>query len=223
MCSITGIGERLHKVFVQIESKVWFPWQQKSPIDLQWGKQCLHLFSFVFDQIFFKLAGNEDRHKVLDKFEFPPDRTTLYWVRCPWASKKISHRLIMGKWCLQASSFIFDQVFVKLAGNQERHKISNELEFRPDRISHFGVTRLWGRIMFSTDLLWNRQDQFASLDQNYMYHQWDGGKAAFRFWSRFHQNCGCHGNRKLPLTFNGENNISMLTPQFWSDLCQTYK
>ena len=32
---------------------------------------------------------------------------------------KISHRLIMGKWCLQASSFIFDRIFVKLAGNQD--------------------------------------------------------------------------------------------------------
>ena len=29
---------------------------------------------------------------------------------------KISHRLIMGKWYLQASSFIFDRIFVKLAG-----------------------------------------------------------------------------------------------------------
>ena len=38
-----------------------------------------------------------------------------------------------------------------------------------------------------------------------------GGKAAFRFWSRFHQNCGCHGNRKLPLTYNGKNDVSMLT------------
>ena len=45
-----------------------------------------------------------------------------------------------------------------------------------------------------------------------MYHQWDGGKAAFRFWSRFHQNCGCHGNRKLPLTSNWENDVSTLTP-----------
>ena len=32
----------------------------------------------------------------------------------------------------------------------------------------------------------------------------DGEKAAFRYWRRFHQNYGCHGNRKLPLTYNGE-------------------
>ena len=35
-----------------------------------------------------------------------------------------------------------------------------------------------------------------------MYHQWDEGKATFRFWGRFCQNCGCHANRKLPLTYN---------------------
>ena len=66
---------------------------------------------------------------------------------------KISHRLIMGKWCLQASSFIFDRIFVKLDCNQGSHKISDEFEFRLDRISHFGVTCPCGRIKFSIDIL----------------------------------------------------------------------
>ena len=35
MCSITGVGERLHKVLGQIGSKLWFPWQQNAPIDLK--------------------------------------------------------------------------------------------------------------------------------------------------------------------------------------------
>ena len=34
MCSITGVGERLHTVLGQIGSNLWFPWQQKAPIDL---------------------------------------------------------------------------------------------------------------------------------------------------------------------------------------------
>ena len=88
MCSITGVGERLHKVLEQIRSKLWFPWQQKAPIDLQWEKWCLHLFLVVFDWIFFILASNEDMHKISDEFEFPPDRTADYGVSCPWASKK---------------------------------------------------------------------------------------------------------------------------------------
>ena len=37
----------------------------------------------------------------------------------------------MGKWCLHASSFIFDQVIIKVAGNQDRHKSSDEFDFGP--------------------------------------------------------------------------------------------
>ena len=66
---------------------------------------------------------------------------------------KISHRFIMGKWCRQASSFIFDRIIVKLAGNQDSHKISDEFEFRLDRISHFGVTCPCGRFKISIDIL----------------------------------------------------------------------
>ena len=88
MCSITGGGERLHNILRQIGSKLWCPWQQKAPIDLQWGKWCLHLFSVAFDSILFILAGNEGMHKISDKFELRPDRTTDYRVSCPWASKK---------------------------------------------------------------------------------------------------------------------------------------
>ena len=74
---------------------------------------------------------------------------------------KISHRLIMGKWCLQASSFIFDRIFVKLAGNQDSHKISYDFDFQLDQISHFGVTCPCGRMKFSIDILWNLQVQLT--------------------------------------------------------------
>ena len=37
----------------------------------------------------------------------------------------------MGKWCLHASSFIFDQVIIKVAGNQDRNKSSDEFDFGP--------------------------------------------------------------------------------------------
>ena len=44
---------------------------------------------------------------------------------------KISHRLVMGKWCVHASSFIFYQIVIKVAGNQDRHKSSDEFDFGP--------------------------------------------------------------------------------------------
>ena len=53
------------------------------------------------------------------------------------------HRLIMGKCCLHASSFIFYRIIIKIAGNQERHKSSDEFDFRPNQTTHFGVTCPW--------------------------------------------------------------------------------
>ena len=37
----------------------------------------------------------------------------------------------MGKWCLHASSFIFDQIVIKVSGNQDRHKSSEAFDFGP--------------------------------------------------------------------------------------------
>ena len=42
-----------------------------------------HVFSVAIVPILFKLAGNEDRHNILDEFEFRPDLTTDYGVSCP--------------------------------------------------------------------------------------------------------------------------------------------
>ena len=37
----------------------------------------------------------------------------------------------MGKCCLHASLFIFDRIIIRVAGNQDRHKSSDEFDFRP--------------------------------------------------------------------------------------------
>ena len=63
----------------------------------------------------------------------------------------------MGKWCLQASLFIFDRIFVKLADNQDSHKISNEFEFQLDQSVTSELRAHKGRIKFSIDILWNLQ------------------------------------------------------------------
>ena len=52
------------------------------------GKCCLHASSFIFYRIIIKVAGNQDRHKSSDKFDFGPDQTThfellaLEWRKC---------------------------------------------------------------------------------------------------------------------------------------------
>ena len=75
-------------------------------------------------------AGNEDMHKISNEFEFWPVRPTDYGVSCHWGLKNY-HRLITGKWCLHACSFIFDRNVIKVAVNQDRHKSSDEFDFRP--------------------------------------------------------------------------------------------
>ena len=44
---------------------------------------------------------------------------------------EISDRLIMGKWCVHAGLFIFYQIIIRVAGNQDRDKSLGEFDFRP--------------------------------------------------------------------------------------------
>ena len=47
------------------------------------GKRRYHVFSNLFDQIHFKLTGNDDIHKSLIEFEIWRDPTMDYRVGCP--------------------------------------------------------------------------------------------------------------------------------------------
>ena len=61
-------------------------------------------------------------HKISDEFEFGQiGPLTMELVALE--RLKHFHRVIMGKWCLHASSFIFNRI-IKVAGNQDRHKSS---------------------------------------------------------------------------------------------------
>ena len=80
-CSITGVGERLHKVLGQIGSKL-VSMATESSRWLIMGKMMSPPFLGCL------LPGNEDMHKISDKFEFRPYWTTDYGVSCSWASKK---------------------------------------------------------------------------------------------------------------------------------------
>ena len=122
------------------------------------GKTMSPPFLCCFFIISFKLAGKEDRHKISDELKFRPDRTTPYRVRCPWASEKYPIDLFWEN----GVSKLARSFFIGSSSNfQERHKMSDELDFRPDWISHLGVTCPWGRFKFSIDLLWNLKVQLT--------------------------------------------------------------
>ena len=47
------------------------------------GKCCDHSSAFIFDRIFFILAGNENIHNISEEFEIRPDRTKDCGVSYP--------------------------------------------------------------------------------------------------------------------------------------------
>ena len=63
--------------------ELWCPWQRIAPIGLKWGKCCDHSSAFIFDRIFFILAGKENIHNISDEFEIQPDGTKDCGVSCP--------------------------------------------------------------------------------------------------------------------------------------------
>ena len=258
-----------------------------------------------FDRIVIKVAGNQDRHKSSDEFDFGPDQTTLellalewrkfytfeleyhwgqlanleqivcvaslgvgkgcimFWDRLDQNSGVHGYRkspltyngengvsifsrllliwsflylqvtrtciksqtssnfgqigplttelaaLIMGKWCLHASSFIFYQIIIKVAGNQDRHKILVKFDFGPNQTTYFGVTCPWVT-KISHIWTWISLKPVGQSWSNCMCSIIGVSERLHKIWGRLDRNSGFHGNRKPPLTYNGENDAPPL-------------
>ena len=65
---------------------------------------------------------------------------------------------------------------------------------------------------FELEYLWSKS---ANLDQILCIASLGWGKDCIRFWGRLDQNSGFHGNRKPPLTYNGENDVSTFSRLFF--------
>ena len=72
----------------------------------------------------------------------------------------------------------------------------------------------WKFHTIELEYLWS---QLANLDQILFVASLGRGKGCIRFWGRLDQNTGFHGNRKPPLTYNGENDVSTFSRLFWSN------
>ena len=85
-----GWGKGCIRFWDRLDQNYGFHGNRKHPSTYN-GENDVSTFSllFFFIRFFFKLAGNKDRHKISEEFEFQPDRTTPYRVRCPWASEKL--------------------------------------------------------------------------------------------------------------------------------------
>ena len=80
MCSIIGVGERLHMIWGRLDQNSGFYGNRKPPLTYK-GENDVSTFSRLFF-ILLIFAGNEDMHKISDEFEFRLDRTIDYGVSC---------------------------------------------------------------------------------------------------------------------------------------------
>ena len=105
-----------------------------------------------------------------------------------------------------AHSF-FDRIIIKVAGNQDRHKSSDQFDFGPDQTTHFGVTCPWmtKMLLFRTS---RSLRPVVNFDQILCVASLGLGKGCIMFWGRLDQNSGVHGNRNPPLTYNEDNGVS---------------
>ena len=113
----------------------------------------------------------------------------------------------MGKCCLHASWFIFDQSSSKLLVTRTGEIARTSLISGWIRLLTLELLALewWKFYTFELEYLWG---QLANLDQILCVASLGVGKGCIMFWGRLDQNSGVHGKRKLPLTYNGENGVS---------------
>ena len=94
-----------HKVLGQTGSKLCFPWQQKAPIDYN-GENDVSIFPrlfFIRSFLYLQVMRTCIKSRMRPNFgQIGPLTTELAVLEV----SNISQRLIMGKWCLHASSFI---------------------------------------------------------------------------------------------------------------------
>ena len=145
-------------------------------------------------------------HKISNEFELPPDQTSDYGVSCPWVSKKFPIDLQWENAVSMLARSFFIESSSKLLVTRTGIKawmslisgwiilILELLAFEWQKFYTLELEYLWG--------------QLASLDQILCLASLGVGKGCIMFWSRLDQNSGVQGNRKPPLTYNGENGVS---------------
>ena len=220
MCSITGVGGGCIRFWDRLDQNSGFHSNRKPPLTYN-GENDVSTFSRLF--LIRSFLYLRTRKKISDEFEFRPDRTTDYGVSC-LERLKMSHRLIIGKCCFHASSFIFNRIIIKVAGNQDRRKSSDDFVFGPDQTTHFAVTCPWMTIIlhFRT---WIYLRPVGQSWSNIMCSITGGGgggglgveKGCIMFWGRF------NGNRKPPWPIMGKTMSPPFLGCFWSDHFYTWR
>ena len=125
-------------------------------------------------------------HKILDEFEFQPDQTTYYGVSCPWVFKTSNISTFLAHLSRRLTRWAYSIPMVRRPSVRRRPHFQTWISLKP-------IGQCWSNYM-CTSLGW--------------------GKGCIWFLGRLDQNCGFHGNRKPPLTYNGKNDVSTFSRLF---------
>ena len=117
---------------------------------------------------------------------------------CSWAGCFVSY-LVTKPW---RQLFSWRGSYVFSSPEPKAHKVS--LQYTNGLLSVVIHT-------LKLEYLWS---QFANLDQILCVVSQEWGKGCIKFWGGFDQNSGFHGNRKPPLTYNGENDVCSFSRLF---------
>ena len=118
------------------------------------GKCCLHASLFNFDRIIIKVAGNQDRHKSLDEFDFGPvgwlcwgltSQSTIFQsCRDGAIASWVINQYFRGVKCLaQGHNTAAVGLEPRTSRSGVRHSTTEpprSPDFGPDQTTHIGVT-----------------------------------------------------------------------------------
>ena len=151
--------------------------------------------------------------KISDEFEFRQDLNTDYGVSCPWTSKTFPIDFYWGNGVSMLARSFLIKSSSKLLVTRTGIKAWSSSILGRIRLLILELLALewWNFGTFELEYLWSQK---ANLDQILCVASLGWEKGSIRFRGRLDQNSGFHSNRKPPLTYNGENDVSTFSRLF---------
>ena len=181
------------------------PWvSKKFPIDLQWENGvCMLAHSFLIkssSKLLVTRTGIKARMSLISGLWFPwPIYMFLKWDLTLARWTQVSDRCPLGYLFIKSSS----KLLVTRTGIKARTSlISGRI-----RLLTLELLALEWRKFYTSELGISLRP-VANLDQILCVASLGVGKGCIMFWGKLEQNSCVHGNRKPPLTYNGENGVS---------------
>ena len=120
MCSVTGVGKGYISFLGRLDQNSDFHGNRKPPLTYN-GESGVAIFTWLFlnrSFLYFQVTRTSSNFGQIGL----PTTELAALERL-----KKSHRLIMGKCCLHASSFIFYRIIIRVAGNRDSVKARTSL------------------------------------------------------------------------------------------------